>query len=150
MASDMNRPRKPTITMTRTDHERLSLLAESHAVRNPGIADELLAELDRARVVADGRIAADVVRMGSTVRFVSDLGEDRRVTLVFPGEADIAEGRVSILTPIGAALIGLSAGQSINWTARDGRVHCLTAESVEPPMLRFSTPSTPVEMRSAS
>ncbi|TPK97002.1 MULTISPECIES: nucleoside diphosphate kinase regulator [unclassified Mesorhizobium] len=141
MASDTKKLRKPTITMTRTDHERLLRLADTHATRNPAAADELLAELDRARVVADGRIAVDVVRMGSTVRFVSDLGEDRRVTLVFPGEADIAEGKVSILTPIGAALIGLSAGQSINWTARDGRVHRLTAESVEAPM-PASTPST--------
>lgn len=149
MASDTKRPRKPTITMTRTDHGRLSRLAESYAIRNPAVADELLAELDRARVVADGRIAADVVRMGSAVRFVSDLGEDRRVTLVFPGEADIAEGKVSILTPIGAALIGLSAGQSINWTARDGRVHRLTAASVEAPM-QPSAPSVPVELRAAS
>lgn len=68
--------------------------------------------------------------MGSTLRFTSDLGEDRQVTLVFPGEADIAEGKVSVTTPIGAALIGLSAGQSIDWTARDGRVHRLTVESV--------------------
>ena len=68
--------------------------------RSPQVAEELLAELDRARIVDDGRIAADVVRMGSTLRFTSDLGEDRRVTLVFPGEAEIAEGKVSVLTPI--------------------------------------------------
>ena len=99
-----------------------------------------MAELDRARVVEDARIAADVVRMGSTLRFTSDLGEDRSVTLVFPGEADIAEGKISILTPIGAALIGLSAGQSIDWTARDGRIHRLTVESVEDP-IQPSAPS---------
>jgi regulator of nucleoside diphosphate kinase len=69
--------------------------------------------------------------MGSTLRFTSDLGEDRRVTLVFPGEADIAEGKVSILTPIGVALIGLSVGQSIDWTARDGQVHRLKVEAVD-------------------
>lgn len=130
MAPGIKRHRKPAITTTRSDHERLSRLAESYLARNPQVAEELLAELDRARVVGDGRIAADVVRMGSTLRFTSDLGEDRQVTLVFPGEADIAEGKVSVLTPIGAALIGLSAGQSIDWTARDGRVHRLTVESV--------------------
>jgi regulator of nucleoside diphosphate kinase len=119
--------------MTRSDHERLSRLAESYIGRNPEVVDELFAELDRARLVEDGRIAGDVVRMGSSLRFTSDLGEDRRVTLVFPGEADIAEGKVSILTPIGAALIGLAAGQSIDWTARDGRVHRLTVEAVEAP-----------------
>ncbi len=132
MAPGNTKLRKPAITTTRSDHERLSRLAESYIVRNPQVADELLAELDRARIVDDSRIAPDVVRMGSTLRFTSDLGEDRQVTLVFPGEADIAQGKVSVLTPIGAALIGLSAGQSIDWTARDGRVHRLTVESVGP------------------
>jgi len=130
MAPSTKSKRKPAITTTRSDHERLSRLAESYMDRTPQVAEELLTELERARIVEDGRIAADVVRMGSTLRFTSDLGEDRRVTLVFPGEADIAEGKVSVLTPIGVALIGLSAGQSIDWTARDGRVHRLTVESV--------------------
>lgn len=125
------RRRKPVITMTRSDHESLSRLAESRAARDPEAADQLLAELDRARLVEDRRIAADVVRMGSTLRFTTDAGEDRTVTLVFPGEADIAKGRVSILTPIGAALIGLSAAQSIDWTARDGRTHRLTVLTVD-------------------
>ena len=123
--------RKPAITMTRSDQESLSRLAESRAARDPDASEQLLAELDRARVVEDGRIPADVVRMGSTLRFTTDAGEDRTITLVFPGEADIAMGRVSILTPIGAALIGLSARQSIDWTARDGRTHRLTVESVD-------------------
>ncbi|MDR7034378.1 nucleoside diphosphate kinase regulator [Mesorhizobium sp. BE184] len=133
MAPGTNRQRKPAITMTRSDHERLSRLAESSAVINPDVAEVLLAELDRARVVDDRKIAPDVVRMGSTLQFTSDLGERRRVTLVFPGEADIGEGKISILTPIGAALIGLSAGQSIDWTARDKRVHRLTVETVNSP-----------------
>jgi len=133
MAPGTKKPRKPALITSHSDNERLSRLAESYIDRNPVVAEELLAELDRARIVADDRIGTDVVRMGSTLRFTSDLGEDRRVTLVFPGEADIAEGRISVLTPIGAALIGLSAGQSIDWTARDGRVHRLTVESVEAP-----------------
>jgi regulator of nucleoside diphosphate kinase len=70
--------------------------------------------------------------MGSIVEFSSDAGQ-RRVTLVYPVEADIAEGRISILTPIGAALIGLSQGQSIAWTARDGRRHRLTVLEVRQP-----------------
>lgn len=134
MAQAKKQNRKPAITVTRTDSERLLRLADSFAERNPAVAEELLAELDRAKVVEDGRLPAKVIRMGSFLRFTSDLGEDRHVTLVFPGEADIAEGKVSILTPIGVALIGLSAGQSINWTARDGRTHRLTVESVEAPV----------------
>ena len=133
MARATRQNRKPAITVTRTDSERLWRLADTLAERNPAVAEELLAELDRAKVVEDGRLPANVVRMGSSLRFTSDLGEDRHVTLVFPGEADIAEGKVSILTPIGVALIGLSAGQSINWTARDGRTHRLTVESVDAP-----------------
>lgn len=149
MAPGTKKQNKPAIALTRSDHERLSRLAESYVARNPEVADQLLAELDRARIVDDSRISADVVRMGSTLRFTSDLGEDRRVTLVFPGEADIAEGKISILTPIGAALIGLSAGQSIDWTARDGRVHRLTVESVDAP---GSAPESmpAVELRTAS
>jgi len=133
MAPQTNRKRKPSIAITRSDHERLTRLAESVSARNPELADELFAELDRARVVAEKALAPGVVRMGSTLRFATDAGESRKVTLVFPGEADIAEGKVSILTPIGAALIGLSAGQSIDWTTRDGRTHRLTVETVEAP-----------------
>jgi regulator of nucleoside diphosphate kinase len=124
---------KPAITIAVSDHVRLARLAESHASRLPEVADELMAELERARVVPDERLSANVVRMGSKIRFTSDLGENRQVTLVFPGDADIAQGKVSILTPIGAALIGLSKGQSIDWTARDGRVHRLTVAAVEAP-----------------
>jgi regulator of nucleoside diphosphate kinase len=131
MAPQTKRHRKPAISLTRTDHARLSRLAEAHALRNPTVSEELLMELDRARVVHDSSIGSDVVRMGSTVRFTSDLGEDRTVTVVFPGEADIAANKISILTPIGAALIGLSAGQSIDWVARDGRQHRLQVEHVE-------------------
>ena len=131
MAPDNKRRRKPSIALTRSDHDALARLADSISGKNPAVAEQLFAELDRARVVADSHLRPDVVRMGSTLRFTTDAGEDRTVTLVFPGEADIAAGKVSVLTPIGAALIGLSAGQSIDWTARDGRVHLLTVESVE-------------------
>jgi regulator of nucleoside diphosphate kinase len=95
------------------------------------LSEQLLAELDRARVVEDSRIAANVVRMGSTLRFTTDAGEERTVTLVFPGEVDIAMGKVSVLTPVGVALIGLSAAQLIDWTSRDGRIHRLTVQRVE-------------------
>lgn len=132
MAPTTKTRRKPAIAMARSDHERLTRLAESLADRNPEVADELFAELDRARVVADAQLRPGVVRMGTTLRFTTDIGEDRTVTLVFPNEADIEQGKVSVLTPIGVALIGLSAHQSIDWTARDGRVHRLTVEEVEP------------------
>ncbi|THV20845.1 nucleoside diphosphate kinase regulator [Peteryoungia ipomoeae] len=133
MALEKKRQRKPAIILTQTDHERLFRLGEAHANRNPDVSEALLIELDRAHVVQDDKLAANVVRMGSKVRFTSDLGEDRTVTLVFPADADIAANRISILTPIGAALIGLSAGQSIDWMARDGRLHRLQVEDVASP-----------------
>ena len=71
--------------------------------------------------------------MGSTLTFKPDTGEAKTVTLVFPGDADISEGKVSILTPVGTALIGLSAGQSIQWTARDGHRHELSVLAVSQP-----------------
>ena len=103
------------------------------AARNPEASDELLAELERARIVADGWVSAGTVRMGSIVTFKPDTGDRKTVTLVYPGDADISEGKVSILTPIGTALIGLSAGQSIMWTARDGRRHELLVLGVSHP-----------------
>lgn len=77
--------------------------------------------------------SADVVQMGSTVTYKPDTGEARSVTLVFPGDADIAQGKISILTPIGTALIGLATGQAIAWTARDGRTHHLEVLEVRQP-----------------
>ncbi|WP_192248802.1 nucleoside diphosphate kinase regulator [Mesorhizobium silamurunense] len=125
--------RKPNIRISQSDHARLSVLASTVAARNPEASDELLAELERARIVADGWVSAGTVRMGSTVTFKPDTGDRKTITLVFPGDADISEGKVSILTPIGTALIGLSAGQSIMWTARDGRRHELLVLAVNQP-----------------
>jgi regulator of nucleoside diphosphate kinase len=122
--------RKPSIQLSKTDHARLSVLAETVAERSPEISDELFAELERARVVADTALSEKAVRMGSTVRFKPDTGEEKTVTLVFPGEADIAQGNISVLTPSGTALRGHSAGQSKGSTARDGRHHELSVLDV--------------------
>jgi len=122
----------PAIIVSVTDHHRLLGLAEAAEGRIPDVASVLQSEMERAQVVAADEVPDNVVRMGSIVEFSSDAGQ-RRVTLVYPVEADIAEGRISILTPIGAALIGLSQGQSIAWTARDGRRHRLTVLDVRQP-----------------
>jgi regulator of nucleoside diphosphate kinase len=129
---DHNTQRLPQIVVGGTDHARLTTLANAALDTVPDTAEELLSELDRARVVADEAVPQDVVRMGSMVEFESE-GDRKRVTLVFPPDADISAGKVSVLTPVGAALIGLSKGQSIAWTARDGTSHALTIRSVEQP-----------------
>lgn len=122
--------RKPSIVIGKTDHERLNNIALAAADRFPEISDSLLLELERARVVADALVPGNVVRMGSMVEFETDTGDGRTVTLVFPGDADISEGRISVLTPIGTALLGLTAGQTIDWTTRDDRQHKLTVLAV--------------------
>lgn len=122
---------KPTIIVSHTDQRRLTTLATDALERFPDVAEELLSEMERADVVTAEAIPPNVVQMGSGVVFQSDNGETRRVSLVFPGQADIAAGRISILTPIGAALIGLSEGQSIAWKTRDGRSRQLTILTVE-------------------
>lgn len=125
---------KPPIVLSDADYDRLANLAASAADRLPEVAEELQSELDRAKVVAPGAVPAEVVRMGATVEFHAEGGMHRTVTLVFPGEADIASNRISVLTPIGTALIGLAKGQSIRWKTRDGREQALTVIDVRPPV----------------
>ena len=122
--------KKPNIVVSEIDYERLMGLATNVSERLEEIAEELTAELDRAKVVPAKRLPQNVIRMGSTVEFRSNDGQERRVTLVYPGEADIEQGKISILTPIGTALIGLAPGQSMSWTARDGKQHQLNVLSV--------------------
>jgi len=131
MNENTKRPRLPTLVVGNEDHQRLTDLAIAALDRLPEVAEELLREMDRARVVNAGKVPESVIRMGFRVVFESNDGRKREVTLVFPGEADIAEGKVSVMTPIGTALIGLSKGQSISWTARDGRRHELTVLHVD-------------------
>ena len=120
----------PAIIVSTVDLERLSGLALAAMDRVPDVANALIAEMDRATVLDVSAVPASVVRMGSTVRFRSGDGKERRVELVFPVDADIAAGRISVLTPVGAALIGLSEGQSISFTTRDGREQRLTVVEV--------------------
>ena len=122
----------PTIIISDIDERRLNAVAIAAMARTPEIAEELMSEIERATVVDAGSVPPDVIQMGSTFTFKAEDGEPRRATLVFPAEADIAEGRISILTPVGAALIGLSEGQSITWTTRDGRDQRLTVLAVHP------------------
>ncbi len=125
--------RPPPIVVSEAEYERLTGLAEAALDRLPEAAGSLLAEMDRATVAAPDAIPSDVVRMGSTVSLRGAEGT-QRVTLVYPGEADIAAGKVSVLTPLGAALIGVKAGDSISWARRDGRALTLEVVSVEPPV----------------
>lgn len=125
---------RPPLLMSAEDHSRLSSLAEAIARRNPLVARLLTEETDRADVVPAGQVPAGTVAMGSVVEYRDETtGEERRVRVVLPPEADLAEGRISILSLVGAGLIGLSEGQSIDWPAGDGRLRRLTVLRVSPP-----------------
>lgn len=122
---------KPKIVLSEADHRKLIALALAGSGNSSDAADDLLYEIERARVVPEKKLAPSVVRMGSTVTYRPDNGAERKVTLVYPADADIAEGKVSVLTPVGTALIGLDVGQSITWEDRNGQKHVLTVLSVE-------------------
>jgi regulator of nucleoside diphosphate kinase len=133
---------KPRITLTAADHEKLSVLANAAAHTMPEVAAELADELDRAHILATGRQPADTVCMGCQVDFRDDMtARVQTVTLVYPQEADISKGRISVLTPIGTALIGLPVGKSIDWTTRTGETKRLTVLRVGTPAIAEPQPA---------
>ena len=122
---------KPSITLTASDHERLSSLVRAAMNNMPDVAAGLADEIDRAHVIAKGRHPIDVVSMGSEVKFRDDTsGKIQKVFLVYPGQADISQDKISVLTPIGTALIGLRVGSSITWETRTGELKRLTVLKV--------------------
>jgi regulator of nucleoside diphosphate kinase len=127
-------PLRPRIHIAESDYDRIANLALAFQRRSPEVAEQLLGEIDRAALHPDGELPPGVVRLGSEVEFGDDIGgAPRRVSLVMPSEADIAAGRVSVLTSVGAGLIGMSEGQEISWPCPDGRPRILRILSVRPP-----------------
>jgi regulator of nucleoside diphosphate kinase len=113
-----------TIYITEPDYRRLTGLIEITRDRN-GVDGEYLntleAELERAEVVDPKRIPANVIMMRSKVR-LKDLvsGEAKIYSLVFPTEANVSEGKMSVLAPIGTAILGYKLGDSIEWPVPSG------------------------------
>ena len=112
------------IIITESDRRNLETLLSSEFAKVVGPSprfDELKAELQRAQIVSPDEVADDVVTMNSKV-VLRDLetGERETYTLVFPHEADIAEGRLSVLAPIGTAILGEHVGDDVHWRVPDG------------------------------
>ncbi len=109
----------PMIHIRAHDYDRLLHLAESARESLEDTAFFLRGELDRAVIVAEPE--QESVQMGSRVRFRDDGGRIHEVRLAYPEESAPAEGRVSIMTPVGSALIGLGTGATMQWQDRNGR-----------------------------
>ncbi len=125
---------KPQIMLSVQDFEQLSVLARAALSRMPDVASRLSEELERAQIVPAGERPSRHVSMGSEVEFRDETAaRTQRVTLVYPDKADISQARISVLTPIGAALIGLRVGDSIEWETRTGEVRRLTVLDVRTP-----------------
>ena len=124
----------PNITLTTDDSERLRRLADAASEKFPRTAEFLAREVDRATVVDDDGASSNLVTMGKQVVYRDDnTGKTRSVIVVYPDEANLDEGKISVLTPIGAALIGLSVNQSIEFETPTGTTRSLTVMSVRKP-----------------
>jgi regulator of nucleoside diphosphate kinase len=123
---------KPPIALRPDDYHRLGALAEAARKTMPGLADELAEELGRARLLPEGERNEDFVGMNNEVEFRDDeSGNVRKIRLVYPEEADIALGKISVMTPVGTALIGLPKGESMAWETPGGDVRRLTVLSIK-------------------
>ena len=114
---------KPKIMISSLDAERLEMLLESLSHNAFPGRDDLEAELARAEVVDPKEIPPTVVTMNSTVRFrVESSAEEFCLTLVYPKDVDTSGEKISILAPVGSALLGLSQGDEIEWPKTGGGV----------------------------
>lgn len=121
---------QPPIIITRADLQRLEALLNGLAEYGPA-AQALEDELSRAQVVGHDQVPAGVVTMNSRVCCRDEgTGKEYQLTLVYPQEAG-KEGAVSVLAPVGTALLGLTVGQHIDWPAPGGKLLKLTLLSVD-------------------
>ena len=118
---------QPLILITTDDVNRLTLLANASMTRFPRVAHFLAHEIDRANVVPGRADLQGVVRMGSRVTY----RDETTGRIRYPHEADIDQNRISVLTPIGAALIGLSVGQSMEFQTLKREKRSLTVLDVQ-------------------
>jgi len=113
-----------TIYITDNDMVRLEELLEiagENPTRDNKHLEELSSELMKAEVVESRDIPPNVITMNSEVLFQDlDNGESKTYKLVFPREANVEQNRISILAPVGTAMIGCRVGQTIKWNAPAG------------------------------
>ncbi|MEA9356413.1 nucleoside diphosphate kinase regulator [Bacteriovorax sp. PP10] len=107
------------ILLTERDYLRIRHILST---QNSDDFENLEIEIERAKIIEEKEIPSDLVRMNTTVRFMTLQDEkEMKLTLVFPEDANFSEGKISILAPLGSALIGLRVNQEINWMFPDGK-----------------------------
>lgn len=122
---------RPKIIISSLDAERLEKLLDSLPKGSFPGKEELEAELTRADIVDPEDIPSTVITMNSTVKFkVESSPEDFTLTLVYPKDLDASSNKISILAPVGSALIGLSVGDTIEWPKPGGGVIQVRVEDV--------------------
>lgn len=125
---------RPPIHLLAAESDLIASLALDAEHRQPVVAAMLLEEIERAELHDLDQMPPGHVRLNSTVTYKDERsGQMRTIELVLPARANIAEGRVSILTPMGAALYGLSEGACINWPDLEGHERPITVVRVEEP-----------------
>ena len=124
---------KPEIIVTARDLERLEALLAMPPNRGRSDLDGLRDELARATVVDTDSAPAHIIALDRRARFREETsGREYELTLAWPHEASAAEGKVSIFSPAGSALLGLSIGQQIDWQTPEGHAIRLTVLAVSP------------------
>lgn len=121
---------RPHIVISSLDMERLEALLDTLPAAQARAQQGLLAELARADVVDPEAMPPDVVTMNSRVRFVLDDAGEHEMLLVYPKDIDGSPDKLSILTPIGNALLGLRAGDGIAWSRPDGATCVVNVRAV--------------------
>ena len=126
--------RLPKIHLDKTLVGRLEALAASVMRRSPEVGERLIDEIARAKLVAPNKMRDDVVTIGSVATYRDlDMAREHTVSVVYPENANIEEGRISVLTPVGVALLGLSPGATISWVTRADETRQLEVLEVRPP-----------------
>ena len=127
---------RPPLHLLAAESDMVATLALQSEDRHPVVTAMLLEEIERAELHEAETLPADAITLGSQVDFVDERTRQlRSVELVLPAMANIAEGRISIMTPMGAALYGLTAGQSIDWPNLDGAERRIRILRVRQPYL---------------
>lgn len=123
---------RPPIHLLASESDRVAALALSAERQQPVVAAMLLEEIKRAELHGPDEMLDDYARLNSWVTFTDEkTRRTREVQLVLPEDANIVEGRISILTPIGAALYGLADGACITWPDLDGNERLIKVVRVE-------------------